>query len=238
VVAGTTGMLTTGEQPASAATRGAASAAASAAANMLERKRHAEAIVTGWPAPLAGEQPQAAVLVPALEELMAQFVSLAHASPPASAGAASAGAARSLAHATSHELALVSLLSLISATLPASAGASQPHVAPGDGLSPTVSAKARPQELSEGSSKAPSAALNGVKHTSAGASSALTVSPTLVGSPPPGTAGGATGQVPPAAALIVLAAACVLATRRLGRLATDPLAWQSAVLSLRLERPG
>jgi hypothetical protein len=30
----------------------------------------------------------------------------------------------------------------------------------------------------------------------------------------------------------------MLATRLLGRLAMDPLAWQSALLSFRLERPG
>jgi hypothetical protein len=226
-------MRATSEQPASATAREPASTATRAAAIMLERKRHAEAIATGWPAPLAGEQPQATVVVPALEALMAQLQSLAHPNPPASAGAA-----RSLAHATSHELALVSLLSVISATLPASAGASQPRVALGDGSALTGSAAAPPERLSHGVWNAPSGALNEVNRASAGASSALATSPTLVGSPSPVAAGGATGSVPPAAALIVLAAACVLATRRLGRLAMDPLAWQSVLLNLRLERPG
>jgi hypothetical protein len=200
---------------------------------MLARKRHAEAIATGWPAPLAGEQPQTAVVVPALEALMAQLQSLARPNPPASAGTA-----RSLAHATSDELALVSLLSVISATLPASAGASQLRFALGDGSALTVSAAVSPERLSAGVWNAPSGALGAVKRASAGASSALAASPTLVGSPPPVAAGGAAGLLPPAAALIVLAAACVLATRRLGRLATDPLAWQSVLLNLRLERPG
>jgi hypothetical protein len=226
-------MPATSEQPASAAARGDASAAARAAAIMLERKRHAEAIATGWPAPLTGEQPQTAVVVPALEALMAQLQSLAHPNPRESAGTA-----RSFAHATSDELALVSLLSVISATLPASAGAWQPRVALGDGSALTGSAAASPERLSGGVLNAPSGALNGVKPASAGASSALAASPTLVGPPPPVAAGGATGQVPPAAALIVLAAACVLATRRLGRPAMDPLAWQSVLLNLRLERPG
>jgi hypothetical protein len=206
---------------------------------MLARKRHAEAITTGWPEPLADEHPQTAVAVPALEELMAQFASLARAEAPASAGTAP-----SLAHAAVRQLALVSLLSVISAALPASAGAPQPRVALGDGsalaisaAASPVSAAAPPEGLSEGASKPP-AARNEMKRTPAGASSALAVSPTFLRSPPPVAAGGATGQVPPAAALIVLAAACVLATRLLGRLAMDPLAWQSALLSFRLERPG
>jgi hypothetical protein len=206
---------------------------------MLLRKRHAEAIASGWPEPLAGEQAQTAVAVPALEELMAQFESLAHAEAPASAGTAP-----SLAHAAVRQLALVSLLSVISAALPASADASRPRAALGDGsalavsaAAPPVSAVAPPQGPSEGASKPP-AARNEVKRTSAGASSALALSPTFLRSPPPVAAGGATGQVPPAAALIVLAAACMLATRLLGRLAMDPLAWQSALLSFRLERPG
>jgi hypothetical protein len=200
---------------------------------MLARKRRAEAIATGWPAPLAGEQPQTAVVVPALEQLMAQFQSLAHAKAPASAGAA-----RSLAHATSRELALVSLLSVISATLPASTAAPQPRVARGDG-SPLKASATTPREgLIDRVSKASSAALGGAKRASAGASSALAANPTLAGSSLLTAAGGASGQVPPAAALIVVVAACVLATRRLGRRAMDPLAWQSALLTLRLERPG
>jgi len=239
IVAWARGMAATSGRPASATARRAASAAARAAANMLARKRHAEAIATGWPEPLAGEQPQTAVAVPALEELMAQFKSLAHAE-----ALASAGTAPSLAHATVRQLALVSLLSVISAALPASARASQPHVGLGDGSAPAisaaateVSAAASPEGLSEGAAK-PAAARNEVKRTPTGASSALAVSPTFLRSPPPLAAGGATGQVPPAAALIVLAAACLLATRLLGRLAMDPLAWQSASLSFRLERPG
>jgi hypothetical protein len=222
-----------GEQPASGAAKGAPGAAASPAANMLARKRHAEAIATGWPAPLAGEQPQAAVVVPALEALMTELQSLAGANP-----SATAGAEPSLAHATSRELALVSLLSAISATLPASSSASQPRVAFAEDSAHAVLANAPAKELGEGVSRNLSAVLNGVKGISARASSALQASPTLAGSPPPVAAGGATGQVAPAAALIVLAAACALATRLVGRLATDPLAWQSALLSLRLERPG
>jgi hypothetical protein len=200
---------------------------------MLARKRHAEAIATGWPAPLAGEQPQAAVVVPALEALMTQLQSLASANPPASAATAP-----SLAHATSRELALVSLLSVISATLPASSGASQQRLAFGEDSAHAVSAKASAEALGEGVARNLSAVLTGVKRTSARASSALPASPTLAGSPAAVAAGGATGQVAPAAALIVLAAACALATRLLGRLAMDPLAWRSALLSLRLERPG
>ena len=235
VVAWARGMAATSAQHVSAPASGAASAAASAGADMLERKRHAEAIVTGWPALPGGEQPQTAVVVPALEELMAQFESLAHANLPTSAGT-------ELAHATARELALLSLLSVISATLPASAGASHPRVALADGSGLTVSPTAPAQGLSDRVSRAPSAGPkagpNGVKRTSAGAPAPLAASPTMLGSPPPAAAGGAAGQVPPAAALIVLAAACVLATRLLGRLAMDPLAWQSALLSFRLERPG
>jgi hypothetical protein len=67
-------------------------------------------------------------------------------------------------------------------------------------------------------------------------------SPTAAAWPPSVTGAafgnGGNGLAAPAAALLAIALMCLLGTRWAGRQAEDPFTWTSALLCLRLERPG
>ena len=201
---------------------------ANAAAIMLERQLHAEAITTAWPVATAREQPQAAELATELQSVISQFESLARDNP---AGIA-AQAGPELARARTQELALVSVI-LSPSPLPAAAAGPRSALA---GAWPDASTTVAPAGRSVlGVSPARSDRFGAARRTAPGPSAESETVPTGVGS---SLVGGATGLAAPAAALFVVAAACLLATRSRRRLSRDPFPWESVLLSLRLERPG
>jgi hypothetical protein len=209
---------------------------------MLARQAETESIAGSW-LPLAAAQPADSAIAPELESLIAAFESQARDNSTAGAGAA----VHSLGRADTQQLVLVSVISSPSP-------AAQPAPGPGSTLaggtlaggSQAASGTAPPPRFAQSASSVPPERLQAVtrplRSPSRGASADPGASPTLPGSLPSGAGtafgGGATGLAAPAAALLVVAAACLLAMRLLGRPVTDPLTWRSALLSLRLERPG
>lgn len=224
------GAVSTGQAPASTA----ASVEASAATMMLERQRHAAAITGAWPAASTRQQPQpAAGLAIELRSVISQFESLAHDTPNGIA----VPAAPEIDRARTEQLALVSVI-LSPSPLP-EATAEPRSALNGAGLlaSSTIAPPQRPSlGLSRGHSDRLAAARRASRDTPAEPAALPSgVGPSLAGA---ALGGGATGLAAPAAALLVVAAACLLATRSRARLRMDPLPWKSALLSLRLERPG
>jgi len=225
----------------------ASSSQPSPGALMLARQAQAEVIAMSWLPPGPGE-PADSAITPELASLIASFESQARNNSPADAAAV----APQLARADTHQLGLVSV---ISTPLPA------PEAAPATGLAlagGTLAADPRAHGVSApalGFSRvvwsAPGAwneslgrlqaARRPLRTASRSATADSGATPIAQGSLPSGSAaafgGTATGLAAPAAALLVIAAACLLLTRSLGRPPMQ-LAWKSALLSSRLERPG
>jgi hypothetical protein len=209
------------------------SADASTASSAVDRGREAEAVAGLWPSSPSAHGPQALSLAPDFQRLIAQFQSLARDISASSAASVPA----KLVGAAAQELA-----QLIAAGAP-SLNASGRRVlsllarpagelgAPGSG--PELSALERPgarlqdarralQKTSAVTSRATSPAVGGLLPSAAGAA---------LGS-------GMAGAAAPAVALLVAAAMCLLGTWLRQRLADDGLACRSALLNMRLERPG
>jgi hypothetical protein len=203
------------------------SAGAGAGAIMLERASHAEIIAGSWPALVPGDQPETVALAD-LQTFVGQFESLLRASRALSGAEVLAPEAT---RAAAQVLALVSVISSPPSLSPAARG---PLPAAGD-WSEVSSAIASAERSSEVSSRSRSQRLGAAARTSGAPELARPAMPSLAGA---ALGGGAPGLAAPAAALLLLAAACLLATRSLGRLPMDPLAWKSTLLCVRLERPG
>ena len=203
---------------------------------MLQAERQAEAITTSWPAPASAEQPPAIKLTRDLQELIAQFESFARDSHGASPGAA----ADISAATTMQEQLPVTIVGDSPAPPPDALG---PGGVPAPDAVPTSPAVLAWAADSVSDRLDPLATVRPILHRSAtGSSAAWGANPTVSSSSRSGAGaalgGGANGLTAPGAALLVMAAACLLGTRLLGRRTTDPTLWRSALLNLRLERPG
>jgi hypothetical protein len=208
---------------------------ASGSATATGRERQAETLLRSWPsAPSAAGADAALAFTPDLQRLMAQFRSLAGDISASSVAEATVNLARAAAQE------LVRVLVDPSAPSPDTPGGSV--LSPRGAWNLIPSALFSAQRLSElGSSEARlDAAKRAVQKTSVATSTAA--SPT-VASWLPSAAGaafgsGMTGAAVPAAALLAVVAVCLLGTWLPRRLADDGLACKSALLNLRLERPG
>jgi hypothetical protein len=206
---------------------------------LLQAERQAEAITTSWPAPASAEQPPAIKLTRDLQELIAQFESFARDSHGASPGAA----ADISAATTRQEQLPVTIVGDSPAPPPDALGPGGVPAPPAPDAVRTSPAVLAWAADSVGDRLDPLATVRPILHRSAtGSSAAWGANPTVSSSSPSGAGaalgGGANGLTAPGAALLVMAAACLLATRLLGRRTTDPTLWRSALLNLRLERPG
>ena len=230
--------------PAGEAPTGAPSpAGADPATATLERAREAETISASWPSPLSDEEPAAAELAQDLQNFIGQYRSLVRDRRPASQGDSRSASP----HAATAETAPPAVQEEVTLTLTGTPLPS-PDRNTADGVPAAPSAEnwgAISRAISESSAVAsrldPLAGMRRVLHRTPlrGVQSGtnLTVSTSL----PSGAGsvlGSSGGSGVPSAAVLVLAIACLLATRLLGRRTTDPPLWRSAMLSLRLERPG
>ena len=210
---------------------------------MLEREHEAETISTSWPSPMSAEEPAAAELAQDLQNFIGQYQSLVRDRRPASQGDSRSASP----HAATAETAPPAVQEEVTLTLTGTPLPSPDRNTAG-GVPAAPSAEnwgAISRAISESSAVAsgldPLADMRRVLHRtplrSVQSGTNLTVSTSL-----PSGAGSALGSSGgsgvPSAAVLVLAIACLLATRLLGRRTTDPPLWWSAVLNLRLERPG
>jgi hypothetical protein len=207
----------------------------SAAATASERERQAESALRlwAWSAPWR-EGAALTLFAPDLQRFIAEFESLARDITLNSAAEAPAKAAG----AAAQELALV----LTGANTPAVGDSSQGTPASArSGSSAALGSLTYAQRLAALASGASlDDALHGTQKTSVATSTAA--SPTVAGWLPSAAGAafgsGMTGAAAPAAALLAVAAVCLLGTWLPRRLADDGLACKSALLNMRLERPG
>jgi hypothetical protein len=209
---------------------GASAAARAVAASILDRQRHVLAIVSSWPPAGAAPQLQTERPVGDLYILVVQFESLTRAIPAESARLV----ARVLARSAAKQLALIPAISPSPLALSGADGARLRLVGVWTRGSSVTAHASLPAAGLESQSK------RSARH---GRGPELPAASRTTGLAPPALAGTALGGTPagvdaPAAVLLVLAAACLLGTRRLGRRNMDLMAWTSASLNLRLERPG
>jgi hypothetical protein len=211
---------------------------------MLEREREAETISASWPSSVSDEEPAAAELAQDLQNFIGQYQSLSHDSRPVSPGDSRAVSPAPAAP----ELAPSSVQEEVSTMLVGSPVPTPDRVDTGGAPAPTNAAVsgAISRVISDPDGAAtrfePLAAIRRALQRaplrSAESGTNLTVSSSLPSGAGTALGSGGGGLTAPSAALLVVAIACLLATRLLGRPAMRSLAWRSALLSLRLERPG
>jgi hypothetical protein len=203
---------------------------ASAAATALASDGQAREATGSLPSLVTHEAP-AVLLAPVLQGLIVQFQSLSRDSTAATA--LSGGPA--IARASSRELASVvsslAPLSEITAALPAHRATAVNALGELSGQNAGLEPRWPP-----GSGKL------ALHHNPLRSQVGAGTSPTAAAWPPSVTGAafgnGGNGLAAPAAALLAIALMCLLGTRWAGRQAEDPFTWTSALLCLRLERPG
>lgn len=197
-----------------------------------ERERQAEAVLLLWPSLASLSATQVAAFAPGLARFIAQFRSLARDITASSA----AGGPSKLAGAAAQELALV--LTGGTAPAPNAAGSGSPSALRSEASSTTLAPASGPPAV------AATDGLDGAKRAAQKTSvdTPMATSPTVAGWLPSAAGAafgsGMTGAAAPAAALLAVVVVCLLGTQLPRRLADDGLACKSALLSLRLERPG
>lgn len=224
-----------GDALATVATAGPAADATSnhptAAASAADRERQAQAAVRLWPSSALMQGGSMGVFLPDLQRFMAEFLSLASDITTGSTAGGTA-APTTFPGAAAQELTVI-LTSPDAPWLNAPAGISL--------LPPRGAWAVRAQRLGALylDARAPDA-MRALRRTSVATSTAT--SPTVVSSLPSAAGAavgsGMTGAAVPAVALLALVAVCLLGTWLPRRLAVEGLACKSALLNLRLERPG
>jgi hypothetical protein len=211
------------------ATRDDATTAATAPA----RERQAEAALRLWSWSAWREGEQLSLFVPDLRRLMAEFRSLARDITSNITGETPS----KIAGAAALELALV--LTAVDAPLPS--GSAYGSLAPAHLQAAAVPGVASAWRLSAlASATRASEAVRDTQKTSVAAPTATspTVAAWLPSAAGAAFGSGMTGAAAPAAALLAVLAVCLLGTWLPRRLADDGLAFRSALLNFRLERPG